>query len=649
MNFISLIAASTLLAGTLSAYEGCADTKKEALFMLSGNIRSTVSDSFDKTVSVDKTQDSTDVQEKITSYQKTATNLSLVNIHYVKKDDLICAVVEKEDQVKNTKRLLQKALLYDKKNLPNDINEKVKKLDKWLNDLTQLGYLMPVFLEDSSKEQEILNKKEKLFRDLYTENLAKANSLIWKSCAKDQKEAKTALNTLMFKHAGKTKEKGFFDSITSIFSGNDDDMIINLFTKQITYTKKPKEVCAIIKKDELLNVTKSMYADMTHFSFSSLDKDPTKRYKEIQNLLEQLKVSKALIALYPDIYTDIYTDTHFQTLAQLKSTLQSELEKTHPQYVVFHIKGKQITLKLDNKVIKNNKKYYLPEGDYTYTITTPKRCPITGTLSLDKFENIEIEDDFEDQQLPTVIFVTDKELNIVLDGRIIKPNIVTPINKCQGEAHYVVKFAGQSDMGEIDLSANATETVELEFLSPQELQIFNDAKTKKFETTTQTKFSESLTPIANKTLEFVVESDVEHGTLSLHERGSFKYTSDKDFVGQDSFEYVIKANGKTSAPKVVNIIVKPSNIITKTIEDVKEAIPEDQNLTKKMDEAKKKAKEEVKKVKENVSEVVDEQKEAKYQRFKSYVDSVQDVETLKKLQKKYPDMFQRVLKEKLGE
>jgi len=46
----------------------------------------------------------------------------------------------------------------------------------------------------------------------------------------------------------------------------------------------------------------------------------------------------------------------------------------------------------------------------------------------------------------------------------------------------------------------------------------------------------------------------------------------------------------------------------------------------------------------------DDKEEERYQKFKIYVDKQgNNVEKLKKLQKRYPAMFERIVKEKLGE
>ncbi|MEA2073695.1 MAG: hypothetical protein U9O86_08930 [Campylobacterota bacterium] len=624
----------SILAVTISinAYEGCSNTKRDALMELSGNIKSTVKTSFDQNITVENNDES--VETKISSYINASTNLSLVNIQYKRKSsDLVCASVNKKDQVENTQKLLDKALLFEEKNLPNNINEKINKLDNWIKDIEELTFLMGAFLEDTTKQQEVLNKKEKRFKDLYYESLAKSNSLVWRSCEETQEDAIKSLNKKLFKNQSKKDKKGFFSSLFS----SDEDLLIELFDKQINYTKTKKETCAFIKKDELLTIALKMNADVQRFNTSVLDKDPKQRFEQISNYLEHLNVTKAMIALYPKTFDK----SNFSKITSVKNQLQNIQKTTYPQFIQFHIKAENsLVIKLDGKVINNNVKYYVIHGDHSYSITAKDRCPIKGSVNLDFKEDEIVSDDFEDKKYPTVLFITDKSPNIFVDGQMVKANIITPIKKCDGEVRYIVKFAGQSRDGEISLSANNSETIELNFLTSQELDIFNDAKTKKFTTTSGAKFSESLTSLASESFIFLLEESTEHGKVILHEKGSFKYISDENFVGLDNFEYVIKSNGKTSAPKVVNITVINSTA-PKAIQEKKVEL-EDTNTTENEVTP---VIEEEKKVKTQSGEADEE----RYQKFKTYVDSMPfDKEKIQKLQEKYPSLFNRLLKEKTG-
>ncbi|MCL1820912.1 MAG: Ig-like domain-containing protein [Oscillospiraceae bacterium] len=59
----------------------------------------------------------------------------------------------------------------------------------------------------------------------------------------------------------------------------------------------------------------------------------------------------------------------------------------------------------------------------------------------------------------------------------------------------------------------------------------------------------------NMGLTFILESDVRHGDVRLSPRGSFSYTPDKDFVGDDTFTFSVTNGYLTSAAATVTIKV----------------------------------------------------------------------------------------------
>lgn len=644
-----------LLSISLSAYEGCALTKQDALLELSGKIRTTVQSEIKMTTSSVRTASSSQesIEEKVDTLSKNSTHLSLVKIKYTKKEKMICASVKEIDQVKNTSDLLSAALLFDEANLPKSIDEKIKKLSKWLEKLDELSYLVPEFYKPTkkqlSKEKALLalTKKEKTFQDIYDSSIAKADALIFKACDATKEDAFDALNKKLF--ANKTKkqdDEGIFSKassfFTSIFSkSKDDSKMLELFSAQVIYSTEKKKQCAIIKKSDLLSVASTLNSDLKRFQISSLSQKPMIRYKEILNYQEHLNVTKALLELYPKIFTK----SDFKRITKVKKALADELKVTYPQYIKFEVNGaKAIVVKVDDKKIEANKEIYLKKGEHTYSITAQGKCPIIGTFSLDLLDKETISKDLTKFDYPTVLFISEKDFRISIDGELYKSNIANTIKKCGVELRWMVKFDRQNKNGILKLSAGEKKTIELNFLSTQELSIFNDAKTKNFQVQSGVKFSESLTPVISNHLEFVVESKPEHGELNLHEKGSFTYKAEKGYVGLDTFEYIIKTEDETSSPKIVNIKVSAADIPV-TIPAIANPVLVKQEDNKTKVEQKQKQKQEKISVKEN-----DDANEIRYQKFKAYVNSQeQNVEKLKKLQSKYPKLFNRLLKEKMAE
>ena len=118
---------SFFLATSLLSYEACGSNEKEALANLSSAILSNVTNDFTQSVSATRTEESEDIEQKIDSIMNVKSNLSLVNIKFTPKEKEVCASVNPQEQLENTQLHLQSALALEEANLPNEINEKIKK------------------------------------------------------------------------------------------------------------------------------------------------------------------------------------------------------------------------------------------------------------------------------------------------------------------------------------------------------------------------------------------------------------------------------------------------------------------------------------------------------------------------------------------
>lgn len=639
-----LITLFLLTTTSLLGFQACGTTKDEALYELSTNIKADISNEITQEQSVVKTNANEDIENRIDTILKISSNLSLSNIETFKKDNLICVSINPKEQIENTEILLTKALSYKEEAIPKEINEQVKTLKLWIEQIQQANNLVVAFLKPSygAKQTqaqiaqiiEKLHNQEKNFSDLYSDAILQAEALIFKSCESTKEKAYKELNQQLFKSKTKQKDsEGFFTKLFSTVTfdiwSNEDVLILDLFAKQVNYKRLKDKECAYIKKEELYSVAESLNQDVRRYSTSSLSQEPKERYFQIKDYQEHLNVTKALL----ELFANKFNANDFSKITALQKELADILQSTNPQYVLFNIVGdaKEVKIMLADKLIEQNKKYYLDEGSYIYTISAKDKCPIKGEFTIKLLDEIKIDGDFNSMNLPIINFYTNDGARIIVDGKNITPNVETTLSRCEGEIRYIASFAGQENADTLKLSPNYSKTIEVPFLTSQELSILSDAKTKNFTTSSGLSFSESLTPLSNKKIKFSLKKDSTNGELDLHESGSFTYTAKKDFVGMDSFLYTVKINKETSAPKVVNITVNISNTpVAPKVEEKPEEKPQEKIEDKKV-----------------YNKTTSQEDEDKYQRFKSLVESQeQNVEKLQKLQKTYPDMFERLLKEK---
>ncbi len=630
--FISLAIPVIMFAKT---YSGCGDSNENAKLDLVTNISAKIEFKENKAATSMRDAHVENVQTTIEQYSSVTSNLELVDIKIIEKNGQICASVEKAVQTDHTKKLLNKVLVYSEKDLPKSSFDKLTTLKFWLSDLEQLTQLFPVFLDDITiKEKEFIYHKQKLFKDIYSQTQLNMDSLIWKSCNANRDEALKGLNQKLFNK--KEKEDGFFNSLTKIFTSEEKDPLIHLLQPQISYTHSGANICAVINKESLLNISQKMYADAKRYQASLLPEDPKTRYTQIENYTQHLQVTTSLISLFPKSFSSAdknYMDQKVKSLNKIKKT-------TYPQYVIFNVQSETPeTILLDGKLVAKNEKIHLKVGDHSYKITASDRCDITGDINVNLFEEETISASFSSLHYPTILFITDKRATAMVNGDTVSLNKTTPIKKCEGDVQYLVKFASQNRMETITLSPEKKFSIELNFLNPDEINIFNNAKTKYYSTLQDEKFSESLTPIQSSNLVFDVEDSPKNGSLNLNKSGHFVYTPNEGFSGKDSFEYTISSPQQESSPRVVIVKVEENTPNLALYAPVKE----DKNTAIKDEMQEKQNTQEETKV---VNEDIDEEK---YQRFKSYVNSQeQDIEKLQKIQKKYPSMFKQLLQEKLA-
>lgn len=631
-------------SSSLFAFEACAPSQNEALEKLSSMILSNVENSFTRQTSVDKNGADENVDHKIDSILKVSSNLSLVKQNIFTKENLVCVSIDPKEQVEHTESMLAKVMSLSSENLPKDANEKLKKSQEYLKDIEQTSnlvtaFLKPSYLDDPNKYdmQKInarLQKKEKIFRDIYNETLLKTNALIFKNCAQTKEKAYDALNEQLFKSKTKHQDdEGFFDKTASFFSNlnpfaKEKNKMLDLFAKELTYIKSGGQECAIIEKKKLLDVAILLNQEVQRFHSNSLSKNPKERYVQIKDFEEHLNVTKALLELFAkEFHTNDFTK-----ITNTKKELATLLQSTHPQSVTFKVLGDVQNLKimLGDKIVAANTPLYLQEGEYSYTLLAKGKCPIKGDFSLELLKDLSIDKDFSSQDLPVVNFYTKEGARIIIDGKTINPNVATTLQKCEGELRYIASYANQEKSGTISLKPNLSETIELRFFTPEEMALFNDAKTKQFTTSNDLAFSDSLSSITHQNIAFDLDEDVKNGELKLHERGSFTYRAKEDFVGVDSFIYTVEIYGEKSPPKIANITVTPSKTPVVSVQKVQE-----NNVTKV--------------VETKPDTIKKEEDEERYEKFKAFVEKnvmEGNIEKVKKLQESYPDMFERILQEK---
>lgn len=546
-------------------YKGCALTRENAVTNLSKNILVTVqsntniskvtnANQYDKTVIIKNTQES---------------NVELTNITITQDGKQYCASINSSEQTKFLKKLKKEILLYDLKQLPQDIPSKIAMLDLWYPKITRFLTLYSVFDVSLTNEEIIkLKQLQKTIADEKLKLVIHQNNKIWKGCGENKLDSLIALDKKVFSKVVKTEDKGLFDSLTSIFSSTkQSDLKINLFNNFIQTQSENKQICSFIEKEKILYETKRLFTNKEVFVKENLPLNPKEQIKTIDYWLHEVGIINILMPLFPN---------HFTTPKQNEITaLKNNLEKLKttidPQFVKFIITDntQDVEVKLNKKQnLKPNEELYLKAGTHNYTAIAKDRCPITDKFELSYLEDKEVELSFEESNYPTILFNSNKfDAQLSVDGKIYKVAKKYTIPTCDAEVPYIITFGTQSYHGTLKLQKNENIVKQFDFLSPLEIKTFNDTKAKNFKVDMNKELQANLSneELLSSLLKFSVSSSPSNGSINLDERGSFIYTPNKNYRGDDSFKYKVSTASDESPEKLVHITVVGVNRAPKAI------------------------------------------------------------------------------------
>lgn len=184
---LSAVTSSMLLAKT---YSGCADTRENAVSNLSKNISVTIQ----ANTNISKVSTNKNYEKTVIVQNNQSSNIQLTNIDIKKENNQYCAYIESDEQKEFLTKLKTELFLYDIKNLPNKVEEKIQMLDIWLSNISRILTLHTIFdVELTDTELVKLNSLNKLLLDERTKLLLLNEKRIWKGCGDDKLESLKSL------------------------------------------------------------------------------------------------------------------------------------------------------------------------------------------------------------------------------------------------------------------------------------------------------------------------------------------------------------------------------------------------------------------------------------------------------------------------
>jgi len=279
-------------------------------------------------------------------------------------------------------------------------------------------------------------------------------SVGYEGCGLNKKEALNALSQTIYVNVNnkfQKKEKLTLSSFDKDIE-TETTQTSNLTLKNVKYINKNGEVCAIVDKKDVIESAKNELKILKNYKLSNLPKNFKEKQKTILDLLSKIAFVKAVLKL---------DETTLNNLTTLEKKLK---DLSNVGEVIFNTNIPNATIKIAgiNKTFKPSTPILLPAGEYSYTITAPNKCPITGQFVVKAKESFTINKDLGDY--PVITFTSNQSnVDVELDGKSVRLDTPTQLHKCQGNAVWSMKFEDQKESGKIELAPGVKETINKDF------------------------------------------------------------------------------------------------------------------------------------------------------------------------------------------
>jgi len=244
----------------------------------------------------------------------------------------------------------------------------------------------------------------------------------------------------------------------------------NLKLKNLKITTKDNQVCASIEKDKLYEISKQLISKVSNYTKSSLPEYEKDKVIKIGSILTDIKNAIVLA----DLFHDKFPSSTVEELEDKEKLFVNLRDQYNSQYAKLTVVGKYDKLLIDNKLVDQNKEYFLKSGLHKYEVVSSKHCPIQKEFTLDTNQDFEAVVNMNDYNLPYIIINSNKEdANFKLNKESKTLGKKYSIKNCDNsELPYSVTYHDQIENGILELSANSAVEEDFTFYSQSELNKF---------------------------------------------------------------------------------------------------------------------------------------------------------------------------------
>ena len=286
----------------------------------------------------------------------------------------------------------------------------------------------------------------------------------YEACGTNETEALNALSKSIYVSVSNRFDKkeelneGVFNSFNKNLK-NESSQSSNVVLKNVKYSEKNGEVCAYVSKQDVEKSAKESLNFLLSFKLSNLPQNFQDKQKKIAELITKINFVKAV---------SNPTQSQLLKLNRLEKSLK---DLTHNGEIIFNLNTSNASIKIsgNSRIYSPSTPILLPAGEYSYTITAPNKCPITGTFIVKEKQTFTINKDLGNY--PSITLTSNQpSTRAELDGERVTLNSPKIVKKCKGEIIWSMKFENQSEKGSLDLEPNLVKTINQDFTPRIELE-----------------------------------------------------------------------------------------------------------------------------------------------------------------------------------
>ena len=233
----------------------------------------------------------------------------------------------------------------------------------------------------------------------------------------------------------------------------------NLTLKNVKYIKTKNGWCAKVTQEDVKKTAKEDLNYLLSFNISDLPKEFDKKQNIASALLAKIAFVKAMASP---------TKSNLRKINKLEKFLTDLSNKGE---VVFNLNIPDAKIKIAGMQTEYSpsSSILLPEGEYSYTITAPNRCPLSGTFVVKAKNSFTINKELLDY--PIITFTSNqKSVRLLVDGKNRNLNTPIKLDKCDGKLVWSMAFEDKVESGEIELEGGLKDTITQNFISTREME-----------------------------------------------------------------------------------------------------------------------------------------------------------------------------------